>query len=247
MAIPRTFNGALVNGDNGEEILTGVSEEGIIVFRQGRLLLSLYWLVKRGFDVLFSGLVLLLLSPIVLLVSILIKLDSRGPVIFRQQRIGQDRRNGNSVRYYGLDRRQGNLKGKPFTIFKFRTMRVDSPKYATTPNGDDDPRLTRVGRVLRRTCIDEVPQLFNVLNGDMSFVGPRPEMPFIVQTYNSVHCRRLKVKPGLTGLWQLKGSRRVPIHKNLHYDLHYIKKQSLWLDFKIIMQTMLFALSRKNF
>lgn len=246
MAIPRVINGAFAHEDNGEEILTVVTEEGMVVFRRGRLLLSLYWRVKRVFDILFSAVVLLLLSPLLLLVAILVKLDSEGPVIFRQQRIGWDRRNGNSVRFNRTDRRQVNRKGKPFTICKFRTMRVNSPKYATTPEEDSDPRLTRVGRVLRRTCIDELPQLFNVLNGDMSFVGPRPEMPFIVQTYNSLHCRRLKVKPGLTGLWQLQGSRRVPIHKNLHYDLHYIKRQSLWLDFKIIAQTLLFALSRKN-
>jgi lipopolysaccharide/colanic/teichoic acid biosynthesis glycosyltransferase len=246
MAIPRVINGAFAPEDNGEEILTVVTEEGMVVFRRGRLLLSLYWQVKRVFDVLFSALVLLLLSPLFLFVAILVKLDSEGPVIFKQQRIGQDRRNGNSLRSSGPDRRRVNQKGKPFTICKFRTMHVNSPKYATTPEEDSDPRLTRVGRILRRTCIDELPQLLNVLNGDMSFVGPRPEMPFIVQTYNSVHCRRLKVKPGLTGLWQLRGSRRVPIHKNLHYDLHYIKRQSLWLDFKIIFQTMVFALSRKN-
>lgn len=247
MAIPRAINGAFADQDNGEEILTVVTEEGMVVFRKGRLVLSLYWLAKRVFDVLFSALVLLLLSPLFVLVAILVKLDSEGPVIFRQKRIGQDRRNGNNQRISNTDRRQVNQKGKPFTIYKFRTMGVDSPRYAATPDGDDDPRLTRMGRLLRRACIDELPQLFNVLNGDMSFVGPRPEMPFIVQTYNSLHCRRLQVKPGLTGLWQLKGSRKVPIHKNLHYDLHYIKKQSLWLDFKIILQTMLFALSRKNF
>ena len=116
-------------------------------------------------------------------------------------------------------------------------MKVDAPKYATTPKNSQDPRITRVGRFLRKTSLDELPQLFNVMKGEMSLVGPRPEMPFIVEQYNDLHKQRLNVKPGITGLWQISADRRLAIHENMDYDIYYIYNQNLLLDIVIILRT----------
>jgi len=151
------------------------------------------------------------------LVAILIKLDSPGPVLFRHHRIGRD--------------------GKCFTLWKFRSMRTDAPKYGISPHSTADGRLTRIGRLIRRLSIDELPQLINVLRGEMSLVGPRPEMPFIVDGYRPFERKRLAAKPGLTGLWQISPARAFPIHDNLQYDLHYIGNQNLLLDCAIILRT----------
>jgi len=116
-------------------------------------------------------------------------------------------------------------------------MHVCCPPYQRSPIDDSDPRLTRVGRVLRRLSIDEVPQLLNVLKGEMSLVGPRPEMPFIVQNYGLLERQRLCVKPGITGLWQISSARAHPIHENIEYDLFYIEHQSLRMDLSILLRT----------
>jgi hypothetical protein len=128
-----------------------------------------------------------------------------------------------------------------FRIFKFRTMRTDANPYDHSPVGDIDPRITRVGRVLRVGGIDELPQLINVLRGDMSMVGPRPEMPFIVDTYTELQKQRLAAKPGITGLWQLGADRHSEIHENIEYDLYYINHQSLLLDGLILVETAFFT------
>jgi len=172
---------------------------------------------KRAFDVAFSVGLMLLASPLLIAAGLLVKLTSKGPVFFRQVRIGYD--------------------GRPFTLYKFRSMYVEAPAYAFTPTSDDDPRVTQVGRFLRPSSIDELPQLINVLRGDMSVVGPRPEMPFIVETYSPELRQRLAVKPGLTGLWQISPARYQLIHENPQYDFYYIENASFVLDMRIVAQT----------
>jgi len=115
------------------------------------------------------------------------------------------------------------------------------PQYEFSPQSPNDPRITRVGRFLRRTSLDELPQLLNVLQGSMSLVGPRPEMPFIVESYSDKHRQRLCIKPGLTGLWQLSGDRAFLIHENLEYDLYYIQNRNVFMDLAILLHTSIFA------
>jgi len=126
-------------------------------------------------------------------------------------------------------------------MFKFRTMRLDVDPYATAPTKRDDPRITHVGRFVRLGGIDELPQLINVLRGEMSLVGPRPEMPFIVERYGPLEHLRLGAKPGVTGIWQLSPDRHTEIHENIEYDLYYLRHQSLLLDALIILETAFFA------
>jgi lipopolysaccharide/colanic/teichoic acid biosynthesis glycosyltransferase len=174
------------------------------------------WL-KRGCDIVGSLFFLIMLSPFFILVAILIKLDSSGPALFRQRRVG--------------------MNGEHFVLWKFRSMRTDVPEYEVSPRNAVDARLTRIGKIIRRLSVDEMPQLINVLRGEMSLVGPRPEMPFIVDHYQPADCERLFVRPGITGLWQISPARAFPIHENLQYDLHYIRNQNLLLDFAIIVRT----------
>ena len=181
-----------------------------------------YDVIKRLFDYVVSLCLLVLGAPVFLTLAVLIKLDSRGPVLFRQQRIGQG--------------------GRGFGMYKFRTMRTTSHPYALSPRESSDPRITPIGRFLRRSSLDELPQLINVLRGEMSLVGPRPEMPFIVERYNAHHRRRLEVKPGLTGLWQLSGDRRFMIHENIEYDLYYIQNRNFFMDLAVLLHTSLFAM-----
>jgi exopolysaccharide biosynthesis polyprenyl glycosylphosphotransferase len=186
---------------------------------------KLHLFLKRIFDLIFSSFWLIIASPLFLLLGALIKIDSSGPVIFRQKRIG--------------------LNNEPFEIFKFRTMRQDAAIYAETPRDRTDPRITRIGSLLRATGLDELPQLFNVLLGQMSIVGPRPEMPFIVEKYNELEKKRLKAKPGITGLWQVYArSENLPIHHHIEYDLFYIENFSIMLDFIIILDTIPTAILR---
>jgi len=214
--------------------------------------LTLTWrrFIKRAMDITFATGLVIITSPLFILVALLIKLDSRGPIFFTQQRIGQNRRRldrreiesiGNKTTFIFNrrtgDRRVHDLKGKPFKIFKFRTMKIDSPKYDFSPKTHDDDRLTGFGRFLRKVSLDELPQLINVLRGDMSLVGPRPEMPYIVIGYNKLHEIRLQMKPGVTGIWQLQASREKLIHENLNFDLEYIRNWSLWLDVKLLLST----------
>lgn len=174
---------------------------------------------KRAIDVIFSILILILLSPLFLLIAFLIKRDSKGPVVFKQKRIG----------IYGI----------PFTMYKFRTMHTLSYEYS--PKDHNDKRITRIGRFLRRTSLDELPQFLNVLRGEMSVVGPRPEMEFIVKGYNAVQRERLLVKPGITGIWQVTADRKKLIHENLDYDLYYIDNVSILLDLVIMVRTVWFV------
>ena len=179
---------------------------------------------KRASDLIVATAGIILSAPLMVLVSILIKLESRGPVLFRQQRVGQD--------------------GNPFTVLKFRTMRVDAeqesgPVWATP----EDPRITRIGKWLRLTRIDEIPQMLNVLAGQMSFVGPRPERPFFVDELSQTikfYPLRLSVKPGVTGWAQVNLAYAASIEdtmEKLRFDLYYIKNMSLLFDINIIART----------
>jgi exopolysaccharide biosynthesis polyprenyl glycosylphosphotransferase len=150
-------------------------------------------------------------------IALKIRLDSPGPIFFSQDRVGRG--------------------GSRFRIWKYRTMRTDAAAYAVAPTLESDPRITRFGKWLRHTSLDELPQLWNVFIGEMSIVGPRPEMPFIVENYEAWQRRRLDVKPGVTGLWQVIGRKNLPLHLNMEYDFYYIKNQSLLLDIEILIRT----------
>jgi exopolysaccharide biosynthesis polyprenyl glycosylphosphotransferase len=181
---------------------------------------SFYYLaMKRLTDFVLAAFFITVLSPLYLLIATAIKVESEGPVIFKQKRVG--------------------LRGREFSFYKFRSMFTTAPKYERSPADPRDPRITRVGRWLRRTSLDELPQLFNVLRGDMSLVGPRPEMPFIVANYTPLERQRLEAKPGITGVWQISAVRGEPIHQNLEYDLFYLENRSLLLDLAIVIKTML--------
>ncbi len=202
---------------------------------------KLYLVTKRLTDIVGSALGLLIAAPLFLAIALMIKLTSKGPVFFRQQRIGHF--------------------GKPFVFLKFRSMYLNndpkihldyirqliSGKAERQPcdgNGHGvykltaDPRVTRVGAFLRRTSLDELPQLVNVLRGEMSLVGPRPPIPYEVDTYQTWHRRRvLEAKPGITGLWQVSGRSRVGFDEMVRLDVRYAMRRSLWLDLKILLRT----------
>ena len=200
-----------------------VDIDGVLIASFGQLARKgVYEAVKRVFDLFATLALLVCMAPLWAVLAILIRRDSKGPVLFLQMRVGRG--------------------GKPFELYKFRSMRVDTPKYGLHPSGTDDPRITKIGRWLRRNSLDELPQLINVLKGDMSLVGPRPEMPFIVEGYNARHWQRLRVIPGLTGLWQLSGDRNLLIHENIQYDLYYIRHRNFFMDLAILLHTAVFAM-----
>ena len=173
--------------------------------------------IKRSIDLAVSLLALVVLSPLLALIALSIHFVDRAPVFFSQRRVGQE--------------------GAQFRMFKFRTMRTDAAVYAQAPTDIRDNRVTGLGRFLRRTSLDELPQLWNVLRGEMSLVGPRPEMPFLVESYDDLQRQRLAVKPGITGLWQVSPDRAEPIHAHMDYDIYYIRNQSLLLDLAILLKT----------
>jgi lipopolysaccharide/colanic/teichoic acid biosynthesis glycosyltransferase len=197
-----------------------------------------YLRAKRMLDLLFSLLILLPLCLVIAIVAIAIRLDSDGPIFFRQKRVG--------------------LNGVEFNMYKFRSMLVNCDdsvhrkRIAQYMNGQklsenagavlsykqvDDPRVTRVGRFLRRTSIDELPQFFNVLRGEMTLVGPRPPLHYEVELYSQRDLLRLSGKPGLTGTWQVYGRSRVPFQRMVDMDITYLQQQSLLLDLKLIALT----------
>ena len=209
-------------------------------------------IAKRILDIVVSAILIILALPIMALVALLVRLDSCGPAIFTQTRIGLDRRRAKAFNGGGMDptheRRQTDLGGRPFTMYKFRTMvqeaeemlpclvnfgALSEPVYKLK----DDPRVTRFGKLLRKTSLDELPQVFNVVKGDMSLVGPRPEAMGVVQLYNENHKKRLHAKPGLTGLQQVTCRGTKSMQERLKYDLHYIKHRSLLLDLGILFRT----------
>jgi len=210
----------------------------------------LYVASKRLFDVLVSTVALFLLSPVLAIVALAIKLDSAGPVIFVQKRVRGDQ-----------DPDEICPERNVFSFFKFRSMYVDSDpnihrqfvtqyingNSADTNNGSAkkplfklrrDPRVTNVGRLLRRTSLDELPQLFNVLRGDMSIVGPRPALPYEVEQYSEAHRERLAIQAGLTGLWQVSGRTCLTFEEMIDLDLEYCRRRSVALDVKILIKTL---------
>lgn len=200
-------------------------------------------LALRAINMVVAAIALLLLSPIILVIAVMIRLDSPGPVFYRQIRVGLDRRTPEGTEET-IGRRVSDIGGKPFEIFKFRTMRTNAedesgPVWAS----NDDPRVTRVGRILRRTRLDEIPQFWNVLKGDMSLVGPRPERPFFVEKLSEeipLYNRRHRVKPGITGWAQVKWKYDTSlddVRQKVKYDLFYIENVSLRMDFKILFRT----------
>jgi len=189
--------------------------------------------VKRALDLLVSATTMIVLTPLFAAVAVAIALDDGGPILFRQRRVG--------------------LHGRLFQVLKFRSMAIDAEARRAALmdrnviNGQafkvaDDPRITRVGRFLRRTSIDELPQIWNVLLGQMSLVGPRPPLPAEVAGYDQWHRRRLSMKPGITGLWQVRGRTDPDFDHWVASDLEYIDRWSLWLDLRILVQTVPAAL-----
>ena len=187
------------------------------------------YVVKRALDIVVSALGMILLAPVFLAIAIAVKLSSPGPVFFSQVRVG---------RY-----------GRHFNFYKFRSMRQDAEalkdglkKQNESKDGvifkmKDDPRITKVGRFLRRTSLDELPQLWNVFIGDMSLVGPRPPVPSEVQEYTLEDRKRLDVIPGITCLWQIKGRSEIPVHEQVRLDKEYILAPGIWKDVVILLKT----------
>lgn len=235
------------NGQNGKH-MKPADEEDFRLLTIAVCRCSMYDEVKRVFDLVLATTLILVTLPAWLFIAIAIKLDSQGPVLIRQTRIGRNRRTGFRANGFMKERRNGNdFPGRPFAMYKFRTMRAETPLYIPKQGEEINQFVTRVGQFLRKTSLDELPQLINVLRGEMSIVGPRPEMPFIVQKYyKERERRRLLANPGITGLWQVYGSRKRFIHEDLQWDLDYLQRRSLWLDIRILFKTMKFILRMKN-
>ncbi len=196
-----------------------------------------YEKIKRFFDICLSTAALVVLSPLLLVIAILIYLEDKGPVIYSQTRIGKD--------------------GRAFKLYKFRSMCVDADERLrdlqklNERDGPvfkirDDPRVTKVGKFIRKTCIDELPQLVNIIKGDMSIVGPRPPLPNEVEQYNSYQKQRLLVVPGLTCYWQIQKGEETTFDEWVELDLKYIKERSILLDFRLILLTFKVILSGKG-
>jgi lipopolysaccharide/colanic/teichoic acid biosynthesis glycosyltransferase len=213
---------------------------------------SIYYISKRILDFSLALLALIVISPLMALVAILIKLDSPGPVFFIQDRVGIRRRTHEHVAYW---------QKVTFRCYKFRTMvcnadptlhksyikaliNKDSESMAALQGGDNqirklthDPRVTRLGKFLRKSSIDEIPQFINVIKGEMSLVGPRPAIPYEVEMYKPWHYRRLETKPGITGLWQVTARSNADFDEIIKLDIQYIEQQSFLFDLKILMKT----------
>lgn len=190
----------------------------------------MYSQIKRIFDIIFAIIIIACLSPILILVSIIIKLTDYGPVFFLQNRLG--------------------YKGKIFKIYKFRTMIFNAPDLrnsdGTTFNSSNDPRLTKIGKFLREYSIDELPQLLNVIFGEMSIIGPRPELPESYETHTSNELKRLNVLPGITGWAAVNGRNKLPIRERRILDVYYAENLSLNLDFKIFYKTILLLIRKES-
>ncbi len=201
--------------------------------------LSVYSVFKNVTDRFTAFFITVMISPILFLIALGIRLDSPGHPIFSQERVGKN--------------------GRRFTAYKFRTMYVNNDDseykaylkqyilnnapYKVTPNGEkiykvvDDPRITRIGAILRKTNFDELPQLFNLIKGEMSFIGPRPDLPYSVDMYTDWHRKRLEIKPGITGLWQVCHRKGLSFDDMVRLDLEYIRRQSFFFDTRIILKT----------
>lgn len=217
----------------GKKNVTDININGILEKKKAQLF------IKGIFDFIVSLLGAIIISPILLIIAILIKLDSKGPILFKQARVGKN--------------------GKEFKILKFRTMKVESEKKGIQLTVGKDPRITKVGHILRKTKLDELPQLFNVLMGEMSFVGPRPEVPRYVELYNSYQKCILKIRPGITDLASIKyrnendllGKSLDPEYTYIHeimpekieLNLEYLNNMSIFYDVKLIIKTILVVIN----
>ncbi|MHC4745369.1 MAG: sugar transferase [Planctomycetota bacterium] len=188
--------------------------------------MSLCRICKRGLETLMALLAIMLLLPVFAVIAVAIRVSGKGPVIFRQERAGKD--------------------GKPFAFYKFRTMKINTDPFGASPKSGDDPRLTRVGRFLREYSLDELPQLFNVLKGDMSIVGPRPLYLSQMAEWDDRQKKRLLVKPGLTGLAQISGRGGLTREEKLELDVKYVETAGFLTDIKIIIGTLAQIFRRKN-
>jgi exopolysaccharide biosynthesis polyprenyl glycosylphosphotransferase len=212
--------------------INGLTLLGVRSFQMGRS----SKLLKRGFDLIASSLLLLLLSPLLLAIALATRLDSPGPILFRQRRIGRD--------------------GEPFEMLKFRSMRdgaeneradlMDLNEAGGLFKLDRDPRTTRVGRIIRRWSLDELPQLVNVLRGEMSLVGPRPLVPEEDSMVVGHYRRRLDLAPGITGYWQALGSHRIPLSEMVRLDYMYVETWSLWNDVRVLLRTIPYVVGRRG-
>lgn len=208
-----------------------------VMFESTKLSRNMYEMFKRLIDIVCSLFALIILAPVLLLVAAAIKLESKGPVIFAQERVG--------------------LNNKLFKMYKFRSMvaNAEELKEKLTDQNErngpmfkikNDPRVTRVGRFIRRTSIDELPQLVNILKGEMSIVGPRPSLPYEVKQFEPWMLDRLKVKPGLTCYWQVEGRDDIEFEDWMKLDVKYVKDRNMILDFKLIFKTFFVFLGDKN-
>lgn len=186
--------------------------------------------VKHILDKVFGFILLILLSPILVILSTMVKLDSRGPIIFKQKRLGKD--------------------GCIFEMYKFRTMYVDAPDLrnedGSTFNSDDDPRVTKIGKILRKTSLDELPQILNILKGEMSFIGPRPDLPDHFEIYDENDKKKLSVRPGVTGYAQANGRNNNSWAQRIEMDIFYIENYSLLLDINILFKTVYSVLRQEG-
>lgn len=188
-----------------------------------------YEFIKRMMDIVLALIGLIVAIPLMVVIGIAIKLESKGPVFYCQERVGKD--------------------GKVYTLYKLRSMYENAEENGAQWAEKDDPRVTKVGRIIRKTRIDELPQLFNILKGDMSIVGPRPERPVFIFEFNEQipeFVNRLQVKPGLTGWAQVNGGYELTPKEKLEYDLYYIENRSVWMDIKIILKTIKVVLTGKG-
>lgn len=188
------------------------------------------YFLKRFFDIVLAFIGLVIVSPILLILAIAIKLDSKGPVVFKQQRIGK--------------------KGKVFNIYKFRSMCVGAENTGSGVYSDkNDARVTKIGKLLRASSMDELPQLFNILKGDMSFIGPRPPLtyhPWKIEEYSEEQLHMFDVRPGITGWAQINGRKEVEWHKRIEFNVWYVRHLTLWLDTKIFFKTIFKVFTNAN-
>jgi exopolysaccharide biosynthesis polyprenyl glycosylphosphotransferase len=220
-----------------QEALYGKEPTASIVELQTARDSRLYYCLKRGTDVTVALALLALFTPIIPVVAVLIKLDSPGPIFFRQRRVG---RNGKMFNFYKF---RSMVTGAENVIGALRPLSgVDGPVFKIK----DDPRVTRVGRFLRRSSLDELPQLINVLRGDMSIVGPRPNLPSEVSQYLPWQKRRLDVTPGITCFWQIAGRSHIGFQEWMRLDLEYVRKRSYVTDIKIMFKTVPAVIARKG-
>ncbi len=198
---------------------------------------QIYYVVKRAIDILGAALGIILLSPLMIIIALAIKIESKGSIIFVQERVGKN--------------------GKIFRMYKFRSMVVNAEELLSKLKDKNemsgpmfkvknDPRVTKVGRFIRKTSIDELPQLFNVLKGEMSLVGPRPNLPREVICFNKFQKQKLLVKPGLTCYWQVMGRNNIDFEEWMELDIKYINERSTWIDIKLIFKTVKLLFGDKN-